>query len=58
MKHTYEEYNTHIQALMSLMADDYPNNFELIINSFSGEIRSTLQTLVIIKDKENPINSD
>lgn len=36
--HTYEEYNEPIQKLIKIMRDDYPNGFELHINSFSAEL--------------------
>ena len=36
--HSYEEYNKPIQELIKIMKDDYPNGFELHINSFSAEL--------------------
>lgn len=36
--HTYKEYNEPIQKLIEIMQDDYPNGFELHINSFSAEL--------------------
>ncbi len=36
--HNYEEYNEPIQKLMKIMRDDYPNGFQLHINSFSAEL--------------------
>lgn len=42
LKHSREEWNDILQKLMNMMEDDYPNNYELIVNSFSAEIRSNL----------------
>lgn len=42
LKHSREEWNNILQKLMNMMEDDYPNNYELIVNSFSAEIRSNL----------------
>ena len=33
------------------MEDDYPNDFELIINSTGAEIRSTLSTMNFLSEK-------
>ena len=51
MKHFYEEFNEPIQELIRLMEDDYPNDFELIINSTGAEIRSTLSTMNFLSEK-------
>lgn len=51
MKHFYEEFNEPIQELIKLMEDDYPNDFELIINSAGAEIRSTLSTMNFLSEK-------
>lgn len=51
MKHFYEEFNEPIQELIKLMEDDYPNDFELIINSTGAEIRSTLSTMSFLSKK-------
>lgn len=48
--HLYEEYNEPIQKLISLMKDDYPNDFILEINSFSAIIKSNLSTLVFLEE--------
>lgn len=53
MKHNREEYNKHIQALIKMMQDDYPNNFILEINSIGAEIRSTLTDMVFTDDNLN-----
>lgn len=49
--HSYEEYNEPIQKLISLMKDDYPNDFILEINSFSATIKSNLSTRVFLEEK-------
>lgn len=36
--HSYDEYNKPIQTLIKLLQDDYPNGFELHINSLSAEL--------------------
>lgn len=51
MKHFYEEFDEPIQELIKLMEDDYPNDFELIINSTGAEIRSTLSTMNFLSEK-------
>lgn len=51
MKHFYEEFDEPIQKLIKLMEDDYPNDFELIINSTGAEIRSTLSTMNFLSEK-------
>lgn len=51
MKHNREEYNKHIQTLIKMMQDDYPNDFILEINSFGAEIRSTLTTMVFTDEE-------
>lgn len=48
--HSYEEYNEPIQKLISLMKDDYPNDFILEINSFSAIIKSNLSTRVFLEE--------
>lgn len=46
--HCYEEYDEIIQKLIKIMKDDYPNGFEMRINSFSAEIvnNQTVQTYI------------
>lgn len=51
MKHSYEEFDKPIQELIKLMEDDYPNDFELVINSTGAEIRSTLSTMNFLNEK-------
>lgn len=43
MNHFYEEIDEHIQWLINFMNEEYPNNYELVIDNNSGTIRSTLQ---------------
>lgn len=50
MKHNYEEINEHIQWLIKFMQEEYPNDFELTINSISADIHSTLKTMSFLDD--------
>ena len=52
--HCYEEYDELIQKLIKIMKDDYPNGFEMRINSFSAEIvnNQTVQTY-LAEDRRN-----
>ena len=50
-KYTYEQVNEHIQWLIEFMNIEYPNDFEIILNSNGAEIRSNLVTMSFISDK-------
>ena len=55
MNHFYEEIDEHIQWLINFMNEEYPNNYELVIDSNSGTIRSTLQAQMFLRnDLRNP----
>jgi len=55
MNHFYEEIDEHIQWLINFMNEDYPNNYELVIDNNSGTIRSTLQAQMFLRnDLRNP----
>lgn len=64
MKHNYEEINEHIQWLIKFMQEEYPNDFELTINSIGADIHSTLITMSflddnVMKEKDSlPIDED
>ena len=56
MNYQYEEIDKHIQWLIKFMKEEYPNNYELIIDSNSGTIRSNLQAQVFLReDLKNPV---
>ena len=38
MNHLYEEIDEHIQWLINFMNEEYPNNYELVIDNNSGTI--------------------
>ena len=50
MNHLYEEIDEHIQWLINFMNEEYPNNYELVIDSTSGTIRSTLQAQMFLRN--------
>lgn len=50
LKHSREEWNDILQKLMNMMEDDYPNNYELVVNSFSAEIRSNLTDMCFTRE--------
>lgn len=50
LKHSREEWNDILQKLMTMMEDDYPNNYELVVNSFSAEIRSNLTDMCFTRE--------
>lgn len=55
MNHLYEEIDEHIQWLINFMNEEYPNNYELVIDNNSGTIRSTLQVQMFLRnDLRNP----
>lgn len=55
MNHLYEEIDEHIQWLINFMNEEYPNNYELVIDNNSGAIRSTLQAQMFLRnDLRNP----
>lgn len=55
MNHFYEEIDEHIQWLINFMNEEYPNNYELVIDNNSGTIRSTLQAQMFLRnDLRNP----
>lgn len=55
MNHLYEEIDEHIQWLINFMNEEYPNNYELVIDNNSGTIRSTLQAQMFLRnDLRNP----
>lgn len=59
LKHSREEWNDILQKLMNMMEDDYPNNYELVVNSFSAEIRSNLTDMCFTREnilKPKPTN--
>lgn len=51
MNHLYEEIDEHIQWLINFMNEEYPNNYELVIDSNSGTIRSTLQAQMFLRNE-------
>ena len=55
MNHFYEEIDEHIQWLINFMNEEYPNNYELVIDNNSGTIRSTLQAQMFLRNNlRNP----
>ena len=55
MNRLYEEIDEHIQWLINFMNEEYPNNYELVIDNNSGTIRSTLQAQMFLRnDLRNP----
>lgn len=48
-KYNYAQINEHIQWLVKMMETEYPNNYELIIDSIGGTIRSTQTELTFLK---------
>lgn len=50
LKRSREEWNDILQKLMNMMEDDYPNNYELIVNPFSAEIRSNLTDMCFTRE--------
>lgn len=50
MNHFYEEIDEHIQWLINFMNEEYPNNYELVIDNNSGTIRSTLQAQMFLRN--------
>lgn len=58
-QYSYEQIDEHIQWLIKMMNTEYPNNYELIIDSNSGTIRSTQANLVFLRqDLKRPIFSE
>lgn len=53
LKHSREEWNNILQKLMNMMEDDYPNNYELVVNSFSAEIRSNLTDMCFTRENSS-----
>jgi hypothetical protein len=49
MKYSREEWDEKLQEIIKMMEEDYPNGYELVINSFSAEIRSNLTTMCFTK---------
>lgn len=50
MNHVYEEIDEHIQWLINFMNEEYPNNYELVIDNNSGTIRNTLQAQMFLRN--------
>lgn len=50
MNYQYEEIDEHIQWLINFMKEEYPNNYELVIDNNSGTIRSTLQAQMFLRN--------
>ena len=50
-EYTYEMVDEHIQWLIRFMETEYPNDYELTLNSCGANIRSTLNTLTFLNDK-------
>lgn len=50
MNHLYEEIDEHIQWLINFMNEEYPNNYELVIDNNSGTIHSTLQAQMFLRN--------
>lgn len=50
-KYTCKQVNEHIQWLIEFMNIEYPNDFEIILNSNGAEIRSSLVTMSFVSDK-------
>ena len=50
LKHNREEWDDILQKVMNMMEDDYPNNYELVVNSFSAEIRSNLTVMCFARE--------
>lgn len=49
MNYSYEEIDERIQWLINFMKEEYPNNYELIIDSNSGTIKSNLQAQMFLR---------
>lgn len=41
--YSYEEIDEHIQWLMNFMREEYPNDFELVIDKTYATVRSTIE---------------
>lgn len=50
IKHDRQEWDDAIQKLINMMADDYPNGFELVITSFSAELRTNNTIMCFTKN--------
>lgn len=50
MKHSYQEVDEHIQWLMNFMKEEYPNDFELVLDSSFAAIKSKLTTLTFLRE--------
>ena len=49
MKHSYQEVDEHIQQLMNFMKEEYPNDFELVLDSSFASIKSKLTTMTFLR---------
>lgn len=49
MNYSYEEIDEHIQWLINFMKEEYPNNYELVIDSNSGMVKSNLQAQMFLR---------
>jgi hypothetical protein len=59
LKHSRQEWDDILQKLMNMMEDDYPNNYELVVDSFSAEIKSNITDMCFTRYnvlKSNSIN--
>lgn len=55
MSYQYQEIDEHIQWLINFMKEEYPNDFELVIDSSFAKLRSTLITRTFLReDIRNP----
>lgn len=50
-EYNYESIDKHIQWLIKMMETEFPNGYELIINSNGAEIRSNQQYLNFLSNK-------
>lgn len=41
--YSYEEIDKHVQWLMNFMREEYPNDFELVIDKTYATVRSTIE---------------
>lgn len=49
-KYSYEQIDKHVQWLIKMMNIEYPNGYELVIDSNSGKIRSTQENLFFLNE--------
>lgn len=57
-KYNYEQIDEHIQWLINFMKEEYPNDFEIVLDSFHAEIRSKLITLNFLSNELKQPNSE